>query len=284
MFSIEHHQLAGSSANGVAVRFEQSPNFNANNAIQPRFLVFHYTACDFMTARAAFLDAYSTHRVSAHLLVDVDGAVTQFVPFDRRAWHAGESHWAGLVDINTYSIGIEVVNHGYLQKRGDGSFVTADGRTPVAAAQVVEARHKNPRDTHLFWQAYTPEQLETCERLTELLSSSYGLKDVVGHDDIAPLRKLDPGPAFPMSRMASRVMARDAILSEHPALSVGVSRLNIRIGPGLGYALAGTALAQRTLVRVLQQSADGWSRVEASVAPPLTGWVKSDYLVSSTGG
>ena len=281
MYSIANHRLAGISTGGTAVRSETSPNFNANGSIQPRFLVFHYTACSFAAAQASFLDGNAANRVSAHLLVDVDGSVTQFVPFNKRAWHAGESFWTGLADINTYSIGVEVVNYGYLQKRADGSFVAADGKTPIAPDQAVEARHKNPQDTHLYWQAYTPAQLETCERLAELLKVGYGLVDVVGHDDIAPARKLDPGPAFPISRMASRVLARDAGLPDHPALYVGAAKLNIRVGPGVQYSAAGTALVKQTQVRVLQQRADGWSQVEAAVTPPVTGWVKSVYLTQA---
>lgn len=281
MFDIDNHRLKGASTGGAAVRSEASPNYNASSSIQPRFLVFHYTACSFAAARNAFMDGNAANRVSAHLLVDVDGSVTQFVAFNKRAWHAGESFWAGLADINTYSIGIEVVNYGYLQKRADGSFVTADGKVSVAPDQVVEARHKNPLDKHLYWEAYTPAQLETCERLAELLKPSYGLADVVGHDDIAPARKLDPGPAFPMSRMTARVLTRDADLSDHSALYVSAAKLNIRVGPGVQFATAGLALAQHTQVRVLQQRADGWSQVEAIVTPPVTGWVNAAYLVQT---
>jgi N-acetyl-anhydromuramyl-L-alanine amidase AmpD len=50
---------------------------------------------------------------------------------------------------------------------------------------------------------YTPEQIETCEALAEALVLAYGLQDVLGHDDIAPTRKSDPGPAFPLGRMRS---------------------------------------------------------------------------------
>jgi N-acetylmuramoyl-L-alanine amidase len=245
MFLIANHLLTGSSEDGTAVRSETSPNCNANGSIQPRFLVFHYTACSFAAARAAFMNGNAANRVSAHLLVDLDGSVTQFVPFNKRAWHAGESFWAGLADINTYSIGIEVVNYGYLTKRADGSFVAADGSARIPADQVVEARHKNPADKHLYWQAYAPDQLRTCESLAELLKTSYGLVDAVGHDDIAPARKLDPGPAFPMSRMASRILEREAGLPGHPGLYVNAPWLNIRVGPGAHYATAGTALARR---------------------------------------
>jgi N-acetylmuramoyl-L-alanine amidase len=93
MFSINNHILAGKSLKSLATVADvvQSPSPNHNGEILPRFLVFHYTACDAQTAKVAFLKSSGSDRVSVHLLVDSDGSVTQFVPLNIRAWHAGES-------------------------------------------------------------------------------------------------------------------------------------------------------------------------------------------------
>jgi N-acetyl-anhydromuramoyl-L-alanine amidase len=101
-------------------------------------------------------------KVSAHFLIRRDGAIIQFVPCGKRAWHAGASSWQGRSACNNYSIGIEL----------EGSdHVPFDDRQYVALA-----------------------------RLTRLLRRSYPISAIVGHADIAPGRKTDPGPCFDWSR------------------------------------------------------------------------------------
>jgi AmpD protein len=100
-------------------------------------------------------------RVSSHLLIDRRGNITQFVPFHRRAWHAGESEFCGCTSCNDFSIGIEL-----------------------------EGCDEDP---------YTTEQYQTLALTTRLLQEQWqGIKKdrIVGHSEIAPGRKTDPGPAF----------------------------------------------------------------------------------------
>lgn len=101
-------------------------------------------------------------RVSAHFLIRRDGELIQFVPAGRRAWHAGDSSWRGRDRCNDYSIGVELEG--------------ADD-TPFAAIQYERLAH-----------------------LTEALQVVYALADIVGHSDIAPARKTDPGPCFDWPR------------------------------------------------------------------------------------
>ncbi|MCB1770199.1 MAG: 1,6-anhydro-N-acetylmuramyl-L-alanine amidase AmpD [Candidatus Competibacteraceae bacterium] len=105
-------------------------------------------------------------RVSAHLLIRRDGGVTQYVSFNRRAWHAGESLYAGRRQCNDFSIGIEL--------EGVDDLPYEDRQYPVLAATI-----------RALWEAYptlSPDRL-------------------VGHADIAPGRKTDPGPAFSWRRL-----------------------------------------------------------------------------------
>ncbi|MDR7090748.1 MULTISPECIES: 1,6-anhydro-N-acetylmuramyl-L-alanine amidase AmpD [Cellvibrio] len=104
-------------------------------------------------------------KVSAHLFIERDGKVTQFVPFDARAWHAGSSSFAGIADCNNYSIGIELEG--------------ADD-IPYSDAQY-RALEKVSRQLLLTYPKLTPER-------------------ITGHSDIAPGRKTDPGPAFDWQR------------------------------------------------------------------------------------
>ena len=104
-------------------------------------------------------------RVSSHLLIDRKGTPTQYVPFDRRAWHAGVSSWAGRPNCNDYAIGIEL----------EGT----DSR------------------------AYTRAQYGALVRLTRLLLETYprlSPEAIVGHNEVAPGRKTDPGPSFDWHR------------------------------------------------------------------------------------
>lgn len=101
-------------------------------------------------------------RVSAHFLVRRDGAVIQFVSTDQRAWHAGESNWRGRSRCNDFSVGIE------LEGADDSAFEDA--------------------------------QYAALGELTHALRARYGIADIVGHADIAPDRKTDPGPCFDWNR------------------------------------------------------------------------------------
>ena len=109
-------------------------------------------------------------RVSAHFFIRRNGALLQFVPCERRAWHAGVSSWHGRERCNDFSIGVEL----------EGT------------------------DTH----PYTARQYERLARLVRALRSRYPIADVAGHSDIAPGRKTDPGPAFDWRRL--RALLRDA--------------------------------------------------------------------------
>lgn len=274
MFTVVNHRLDDTAASKNVV---WDPTANHNGAITPMFLVFHYTGCKYEVARTTFKRTTGENRTSAHLLVDSDGSVTQLVDFNRRAWHAGESFWDGLQDINTHSIGIEVVNYGYLLKTATSSFKLSNGEAaPFQAEDVVEVRHKFPSVSYAYWHSFTPEQIETCGELSELLINHYGLKEILGHDDIAPTRKVDPGPAFPLNRMRNRAFGRNAEVISEEVVDVSVPKLNIRTGPGVEYPLAGSPLLQHTKLCVLARHAS-WVQVQLASSNQLRGWVFSEH-------
>src|SRR3954463_4151450 len=114
-----------------------SPNHDARDAAID-MLVLHYTG---MQSAAAALERLCdpAAKVSAHYTVDEDGTVYAHVPEDRRAWHAGLSHWAGATDINAHSIGIEIVNPGH--EFGYRAFPEAQIAVLIELAQGILARH-----------------------------------------------------------------------------------------------------------------------------------------------
>lgn len=110
-----------------------------------------------------YFGAIASLRVAAHFLVRRDGELVQFVPCEKRAWHAGESSWRGRGRCNDYSIGIEL-----------------------------EGCDERP---------FEPEQYEALERLIVAVRARYPIRECVGHCDVAPARKTDPGPRFDWSRV-----------------------------------------------------------------------------------
>jgi N-acetylmuramoyl-L-alanine amidase len=147
-----------------------SPNFDARPANTPvDILLLHYTGMETGAAAVARLTDPDA-KVSAHYTVDEDGTVFAHVPEDCRAWHAGVSYWAGARDVNARSIGIEIVNPGH--EFGYRSFPDAQIEAVIEVTRGILTRHAIP-----------PER-------------------VLGHSDVAPARKRDPGELFPWGALA----------------------------------------------------------------------------------
>lgn len=155
-----------------------------------RFLVIHFTSGATAASSINFWKSPAAKGASAHLVIDRDGTIYQCRPFNRTCGHAGKSRWKGFSGLNSCSIGIELANAG-----DDPNLARRWSKLPL-----VTARHKNGGPV-CQWEAYTPEQLAACEAVSKALVGRYNLDDVVGHDDIAPDRKVDPGPAFPMQQL-----------------------------------------------------------------------------------
>lgn len=198
--SLTGHLLAGNSGAGPA----QHPSPNCGGPMRAEFLVMHYTAAGSLKSAVDWL-CNPTARASAHLVIGRDGSVTQLVPFDRKAWHAGRSRWQDRTGLNHCSIGIELDNFGLLSG-APGGWRTHWGR-PVPDVEVLQAAHRHGGGTR-GWHRFTDLQLDRAREIAVLLVRKYGLRDVLGHDDIAPGRKTDPGPAFPMQSF------RDAVLGQ----------------------------------------------------------------------
>lgn len=186
-----------------------SPNTSGPLAA-PRYVVIHYTAGGSAEAAVRWLmNPDAPGKPSAHLLIGRDGSIRQIVPFNLVANHAGRSAWKGITGLNRYSLGIELANVGPLTPQPDGSFRDSYGH-PVPAGEGILAAHKNGGPVR-GWQVYPAAQLEALERVLEALLAQYPtLEEIIGHDDIAPGRKSDPGPAFPMARFARLAERRAA--------------------------------------------------------------------------
>lgn len=146
-----------------------SPNFD-DRKLPISMIVLHYTGMrDAASAIARLRDPEA--KVSAHYVVDEDGTVSRLVDEEKRAWHAGRSHWRDITDVNSASIGIEIVNPGHEW-----------GYVP-----------------------FPEEQMDAITRLAHSIVQRHGITatNVIGHSDLAPARKQDPGELFDWARLAN---------------------------------------------------------------------------------
>lgn len=175
----------------------QSPNIG--DALSPSVVVVHYTAMPDIDQVERWLCSPAS-QVSAHLIVGQDGTVRQIVPFDRVAWHAGRSRWQGIEGLNQCSIGIELMNVGWLDRFEPAGCTRDDLDFCLPLDAVTVARHGNGGALRA-WQRFPEAQLQALDKLIAALKEEYpAITEVLGHDEIAPDRKEDPGPAFPIGR------------------------------------------------------------------------------------
>lgn len=145
-----------------------SPNFDERD--QPvSVLVLHYTGMQDAEAAIARLRDPAA-KVSAHYLIAEDGTVLRMVDEAKRAWHAGQSYWRGMTGLNSHSIGIEIVNPGH----------------------------------DWGYRPFPDEQIDALIPLVSEIKDRYALTrgNIVGHSDVAPARKRDPGELFPWGKLA----------------------------------------------------------------------------------
>lgn len=168
-----------------------------------RFLVIHFTAG---WSASSSIEGWRerSNGVCAHFIIDRDGTIIQCRPCNRTAGHAGASSWkdpkTGVTyhGLNSCSIGIELANAGDMIRQPDEYPRYLMGKLSGKPIPRIVARHKNGGPL-CKWEVYPQVQLDACTKLSKVLVARYNLDDVVGHDDIAPKRKVDPGPAFPMT-------------------------------------------------------------------------------------
>jgi N-acetylmuramoyl-L-alanine amidase len=274
---ITKHLLQGDAGRKVAIA--DTPNKGgAFKGGLPDTIVIHFTAGrDAKSAIKTLIDP--AVKASAHLVVGRDGSVTQLVPFDTVAWHAGKSAWEGRAGLNDFSIGIEIDNAGRLDRQG-GRFFSWFGKE-YPQDEVFEGVHRNESESSC-WHRYQEQDIEIVREICALLIKAYPIKQIVGHEEIAPGRKTDPGPAFPLDKFRERLLAGDRNETDPPEpetgkpLAVGVvtaSSLNIRRDPSASAPKSADALLKGAPVKILARK-PGWLYVSAE----CKGWVSADFV------
>jgi len=143
-----------------------SPNFDERK-YDVSMIILHYTGMQNAEAALARLTEEES-KVSSHYTIDEDGTVYQHVDEAKRAWHAGVSYWQNVKDVNSASVGIEIVNPGH----------------------------------EFGYRAFPKAQIEAVTALCQGIQSRYEIEHVLAHSDVAPDRKQDPGELFPWAMLA----------------------------------------------------------------------------------
>ena len=186
--------------------FMQTPN-HGGKLTDPSYIVVHYTAGRSAASSAKWL-CNPKARASAHLVIGRDGTLIQLANFATVTWHAGQSEWNGVHGLNNHSIGIELDSCGPVA-RVNGRWRSLSLGTDYVDGDVVELAHANGGPVR-GWLLYSQTQLAMVEDICRELIAEYPtIIDILGHDQIAPGRKLDPGPAFPMDVIRSKLFGRE---------------------------------------------------------------------------
>lgn len=188
--------------------FEVRRDKVAGVRIKPLIGVVHYGVTQ---THDELVNALLVLRASAHLALTArDGVrrITQMVPFNIQAGHAGETAtWRGKKGVNGFSVGIEINNPGPLSLGDDGVF--RDVHKRPWKGEVLSCAHGRPGFPWKHWARYTDEEIAAVTALMLAIKERYGIVDVVGHDEIRK-DKSDPGPAFPMEQVRALVFQREA--------------------------------------------------------------------------
>ena len=173
-----------------------SPNFNPIKRSKKniKFIIIHYTGMKYELSALNRLCDIKT-KVSAHYFIKKNGSILNLVPSIYEAWHAGKSSWKGLKSLNKYSIGVEIQNSGHDHK----------------------------------YENFTQKQIISTKKLLKYLINKYKVKskNVLGHSDIAPDRKKDPGEKFPWKELAKSKLSQWYNLSENKLKQKRLILLNL---------------------------------------------------------
>lgn len=260
---------------GDSVSIKETPNRSGEFASNlPDTIVIHYTGGSSAESSASYL-CKPEAKASAHVVIGRDGTIIQLAPFNIVTWHAGRSSWKGRSGLNKYAIGIELDNAGELTFNGEDKYFSWFNRA-YSKDEVFYGKHRN-RSEASFWHCYSEIQIEKTFALCQLLCEQYNIKEIVGHEEISPKRKSDPGPAFPLERLRDTILGDGRMSEEAEEIdenaTVIASKLNFRSGPSVTYPTISDPLTKGTVVKVLEEK-DDWAKIEQSI----TGWVSKQYL------
>jgi len=277
--TIKAHRL---QLDGEAVEYQASPN--RSGIIQPEGIILHDTAGRLDKGNSIGWFLKKEAKASAHLVVERDGSVTQMVPFNIKAWHAGKSMLNGRNGCNGFSIGIEIVNPGKMEQVEGGfqpwfkkTYTQADGEIRAASSRF----HGDG-----YWMDYTEAQIESVSGICCALAARYNMSFIEPHWLVSPGRKKDTNPLFPLDNIRNRALGRADDADETDETNerkVLATSLNVRGGAGVEFEkMEWGPLKGGAVVQLLDQDVDEQGRIWSFVSlDGNNGWVCDKYLTVS---
>lgn len=276
-YAVKSHRL---QVDGQPVAWRATPN--KGGAITPEVIVLHDTAGRVDAASSVAWLCDKAAKASAHFVVARDGAVTQLAATNVSTWHAGQSRYQGRANVNGFSVGIEIVNPGILQRTPAGSAKAWFGQVFDLAANDIEAR-ATPEHGAGLWMSYTPAQIDAVIGICSALVAAYPtIADITTHWAISPGRKVDPNPLFPLDQVRGRVFGRqDVVPTADGTDAVTTASVNLRRWPSLAdniIDVVPVGQRVRTIRSGVYTNAGTSARWFLVDTPGGEGWVHGAYL------
>lgn len=214
-------------------------------SMTPRYICLHDTAGRMRKFSSVEWFASPQCTTSAHFVVERDGTITQMVPTDKRAYHAGVSAYKGIHGLNSCSIGIEIVNPGKLNDKGVAWF----GAVDLQGGEDIRRESTSAHGTG-YWMEYTPAQIDAVTKLCRALVEEYpDCNEIITHWQIAPKRKIDTNPLFPLEDVRRAVFSPPvdepepvAPIADVPVVAKGPSLASVAVTSRTIKALVGAFL------------------------------------------
>jgi N-acetylmuramoyl-L-alanine amidase len=273
---IANHLLTDGA--GRFAPFNKSPNHGG--ALSPTLIVLHDTASGLGADGPISWLTDPAAKVSAHLVIGRDGIATQLVPFNVVAWHAGKSSWRGRSGCNAFSIGIEIVNPGAMTLHANGKSAIAPDRRNYDLTQYNIRRAADDHHPSAYWMDYTAEQIAAVTQICAVLKAAYEIEAVTTHWEVAPGRKVDTNPFFPLDHLRNQLFgAHD---SDGAPEVVAIVEASVRRWPSyadnvIDVLTVGEVVTPiRSGVFINDAKPEPWTLVHAENG--VEGWVNNIYL------
>ena len=197
-FSIEAHRLR---IDGKPVGYRETPN--RSGTIQPEVIVLHDTASRLDMSSVDWL-CNKQAKASAHFVVGRAGEIVQLAPTNVATWHAGVSSYRGRSGVNAFSIGIEIVNPGRMERLGDDAARAWYGQVFEVHEAFILPKTTAEHGAGM-WMAYTAAQVEAVSAIVAAARTAYpSIAGITTHYEISPGRKVDVNPLFPLDEVRAR--------------------------------------------------------------------------------
>lgn len=284
------------SNDGKLVRKRTSPN--QSGSIRPSLVVYHdtvgnmrpFSTVDYITRRSS--------GVSYHFVIERDGTITQCVPTDRAAWHAGPSKWGGRYLCNSFSVGVGIVNPGKLEKRGQYAMLIyrVKNKRGQIEEKIVETFpieecewRETPEHGAGYWLPYTDAQIASAVAIGRAVADAYELcNEFVCHYHVSPGRKIDANPLFPLADVKRRALEPDETDVDDddsvtiPATPPMISQDAKRAAVVTTSATAGGAgiVGSLSFAKEISGATSGIAADIKAVAPPVMSWAWPSMIIA----